>query len=109
MSTAPSYIDVLAQAIRAATPPELLPDEPDLEALYRLYALLALVKGEAVTARDVHDAWSAWMLNRGEGHSSVVPFDALAADTQAEDEPFAAAIRKTVKDTQQRRGFRDLS
>ena len=98
MSSASSYIDVLARTIRAATPPELVPDEPDLDALYRLYALLALVKGESVTASDVHDAWSAWMLNRGESHDSVVPFDALAADTQAEDEPFAAAIRKTVVD-----------
>ena len=99
MSIAPSYIDALARAIRAATPPELLPDEPDVDALYRLYALLALVKGEAVTASDVHDAWSTWMLNRGERHDSVVPFDALAPDTQAEDEPFAEAIRKASSET----------
>lgn len=96
MSTGPSYIDALAEAIRAATPRELLPDEPDLDALYRLYALIGLVKGEAATPSDVHDAWSAWMLNRGERHESVVPFDALAPDTQAEDEPFAAAIREAV-------------
>lgn len=98
MSTGPSYIDVLARTIRAATPPELVPDEPDLDAPYRLYALLALVKGESVTASDVHDAWSAWMLNRGESHDSVVPFAALPVDTQAEDEPFAAAIRQAVVD-----------
>ena len=98
MSRASSYIDVLARTIRTATPPELVPDEPDLDALYRLYALLALVKGELVTASDVHDAWSAWMLNRGESHDSLVPFDALAAETQVEDEPFAAAIRKAVSD-----------
>lgn len=93
-----SYIDELAQAIRRATPPELLPDEPDLDALYRLYAVLALVKGQAVTASDVHDAWSAWMLNRGESHASVVPFEHLPPDTRFEDEPFAAAIRKVIPD-----------
>lgn len=98
MSSGSSYIDVLARKIRAATPPELVPDEPDLDELYRLYALLAFVKGESVTARDVHDAWSIWMLNRGQSHDSIVPFDLLAADTQAEDEPFAAAIRKAVSD-----------
>lgn len=102
MSRTSRYIDGLAREIRAATPPDLVPDEPDLDALYRLYALLALVKGESVTASDVHDAWSAWMLNRGECHASVVPFDALAADTQAEDEPFVAAIRRAVEDTQRR-------
>lgn len=99
MSTGRTYVDALARAIRAATPPELLPNEPDTDALYRLYALLALVKGQAVTASDVHDAWSAWMLNRGESHDSVVPFDALAPETQAEDEPFAEAIRKAFADT----------
>jgi hypothetical protein len=99
VNSAPSYIDALAQTIRAATPPELVPDEPDVDALYRLYALLALVKGESVTTSDVHDAWSAWMLNRGQSHDSIVPFDDLAADTQVEDEPFAAAIRKAVVGT----------
>jgi hypothetical protein len=98
VSAASTYIDRVAQAIRAATPPDLLPNEPDLDALFRLYAVLALVKGEAVTASDVHDAWSAWMLNRGEDHESVVPFEALAPDTQAEDVPFTEAIRKAVLD-----------
>jgi len=99
VSASLSYIDDLAGVIRAETPPDLLPDEPDLDALYRLYALLARVKGTAVTASDVHDAWSAWMLNRGEDHESVVPFEALTPDTQAEDEPFAEAIRKAALDT----------
>ena len=99
MSASPSYLDELARAIRAKTPPELLPDKTDLDALYRLYAVLARVKGAAVTASDVHDAWSAWILNRGEGHDSVVPFEALTPDTQAEDEPFAEAIRKASLDT----------
>jgi hypothetical protein len=82
--------------IRAVTPSALLPEERDLDALFRLYALLGRVKGEAITASDVHDAWSAWMLNRGESHDSLGPFDALAPETQAEDEPFAEAIRRAV-------------
>lgn len=96
MSTSPRYIDELARAIRAEMPPDVLPDASDLDALFRLYAMLARVKGKAVTASDVHDAWSAWMLNRGEDHDSVVPFEALTSDTQADDEPFAAAIRKVA-------------
>ena len=39
---------------------------------------------------------SAWMLNRGEDHVAVVPFETLALDTQSEDEPFAEAIRKAA-------------
>lgn len=96
MSTSASYIDELARTIRAETPPDVLPDETDLDALFRLYALLARLKGEAVTASDVHDAWSVWMLNRGENHGSVLPFEALAPDTRAEDEPFAEAIRRAA-------------
>jgi hypothetical protein len=98
VSTPSSYIDEIAQAIRAATPPGLLPDETDLDALFRLYAVLALGKGGAVTARDVHNAWSAWMLNRGRSHDALAPFDALAPDVQAKDEPFAEAIRRVVRD-----------
>jgi hypothetical protein len=36
-----SYIYEMARAIRAETPPDLLPDETDLDALFRLYASLA--------------------------------------------------------------------
>jgi hypothetical protein len=96
VSTLASYIDELARAIRAETSPDVLPDETDLDALFRLYALLARVKGEQVTVSDVHDAWSVWMLNRGENHESLLPFEALAPDTRAEDEPFAVAIRRAA-------------
>jgi hypothetical protein len=94
-----TYIDQLAAAIRAETPPDRLPEDQDgIDDLFRLYALLALVKGESVTTRDVHDAWAVWMANRGEGdHGSVVPFDGLTTETQAEDEPFVFAIRRAVE------------
>jgi hypothetical protein len=100
-----TYIDQLAAAIRAETPPDRLPDDQDgIDDLFRLYALLALVKGVSVTTRDVHDAWATWMVNRGEGdHESVVPFDELAPEIQAEDEPFAAAIRSTASQCRQPR------
>lgn len=91
-----NYIDKLASAIHAQTPPGTLPDEPSLDALYRLYALLGRVKGGAVTASDVHDAWAVWMLNRGENHQSIVPFGALEPDAQVEDEPFVEAIQRSV-------------
>lgn len=93
-----NYIDALADAIRAHTPPDLVPDEADdPRSLFRLYALLALAVGKAVTTREVHDAWSVWMIERGEEHESLVPFDGLDAEVQAEDEPFVAAIRAAVR------------
>lgn len=94
----PSYIDAMADAIRQHTPPDLVPDEADdPRSLFRLYALLALSVGEAVTTREVHDAWSVWMLERGQQHESLVPFEALDAKVQAEDEPFVGAIRAAVE------------
>jgi hypothetical protein len=90
----PTYLDEIAAAIRAATPLDRLPDEDRLDDLFRLYALLALAKGEAVTARDVHNAWGVWMLNRGEAHDRVVPYGDLAAEVQKEDEPFVISIRE---------------
>ena len=62
--------------------------------LFLLYAVLALVCGQGVERRDVHHAWVAWKILQGEEHSSMVPFEDLSADIQAEDEPFVAAIRR---------------
>lgn len=88
-----NYIDALADTIRENTPVDLLPDDADdLQQLFRLYALLGLSKGEAVTTRDVHDAWAIWMLERGEVHESLVPFDQLSPEIQGEDQPFVDAI-----------------
>ncbi|RJS45324.1 DUF7701 domain-containing protein [Nocardioides cavernaquae] len=87
-----TYLDQLAERVRLAVPAEVgIPDASD--DLFRLYALLARVKGESVTRRDVHDAWVAWMQAKGERHESMVSFDDLAPDIQAEDEPFVQAIR----------------
>jgi hypothetical protein len=95
-----NYIDAVATAVRESTPRDLLPDEGyDLTSLFRLYALVARLKGDRVTAEDVHDAWSVWMLNRGEAHDAIRPFNELDGDAQREDEPFAAAVRAAARST----------
>ncbi|CAB4902777.1 unannotated protein [freshwater metagenome] len=95
-----TYVDELAARIRAATPDALVPDDAtpdDVAQLFRLYALLALVRGHDVTAANVHDAWSTWMLSRGEGdHESIVPFVKLDDDAQEQDDPFVVAIRSAL-------------
>jgi hypothetical protein len=91
-----SYLDKTAQAIRDAVPPDLLPAEDDLDQLFRLYAVLARAKGQATTASDVHDAWSAWMLGRGQEHESMRPYEELDSETRREDAPFLKAIRQVA-------------
>lgn len=88
-----TYLDQTAQAIKARVPTELLPDEPRLDELFRLYALLARVKGAEVTAEDVHDAWSLWMLEEHGDHESIKPYSELDSSTRREDQPFVEAIR----------------
>lgn len=81
-----------AARIRAALPPGT--DVPeDADDLFLLHALLMHVKGENVTGGDVHDAWTVWMELRGREHESMKPAAELAKGVQAEDEPFATAIR----------------
>jgi hypothetical protein len=90
-----NYIDQLAQRIREEVPPDALP-EGDTTSLFRLYALLGLAKGQAVTAKDVHDAWAVWMTGRDPDHSSIEPFQELSPSTRSEDAPFLAAIKRAV-------------
>jgi hypothetical protein len=87
-----TYLDALAEEIRGAVPGDALPDE-ETSSLFRIYAVLLMAKGQEVTREDVHNAWVAWMLNRGETHESMVPFADLSAETQAEDSPFMVAVR----------------
>ena len=92
-----TYLDDMAAEIKRHVRPDLLPDG-DTSQLFRLYALLARVKGIAVSAADVHDAWAIWMQqDRNPGHRSLRPFEELDADTQASDEPFAQAIREVAR------------
>lgn len=87
-----NYIDDLAQRIRTKVPADLLPDE-DTTQLFRSYALLALAKGPEVTAKDVHDAWAAWMSATDPGHEAIQPFENLEGPARREDQPFVDAIR----------------
>jgi hypothetical protein len=91
-----TYLDELAAEIERQVPPDVLP-EGDTTLLFRLYALLVLAKGQAVTARDVHNAWAVWMQESDPAHDSIRPFDELGAETQAADEPFVEAIKAAAK------------
>jgi hypothetical protein len=85
-----SYLRDLSEAIRAEVPSRLIPEGAD--DLFLIYAVLARVKGNQVTAEDVHDAWTAWMEIHKQQHQSMVPFDQLPEDVRLEDRPFVAAI-----------------
>jgi hypothetical protein len=89
-------LDELASEIEREVPADVLPDG-DTQSLFRLYALLALAKGRAVDAADVHNAWAAWMQDRDPDHRSIKPFRALDPGTQASDEPFVEAIRAVAE------------
>jgi hypothetical protein len=90
-----TYLDELASRIEERVPTELRPRE-DARSLFRLYAVLALVKGRDVSAADVHNAWAAWMLARDPEHRSIRPFQELDPETRASDLPFVEAIRSAV-------------
>ncbi len=95
-----TYLDAVAEEIRGAVPAGVLPDE-DMSDLFRMYAVLMLAKGEAVTREDVHNAWVAWKESTGEEHESMVPFADLPLGTQGEDSPFVLAIRSVARKLQQ--------
>lgn len=90
------YLDELGARIRAHVPKADLPDENTL-GLFRIYAVLLLAKGTAVTAEDVHNAWAAWMAGLDADHEALVPYQELAADVASDDEPFAEAIRTVAR------------
>jgi len=92
-----TYLDDLAATIRGYAPANGLPT-PELDSLFRLYAVLALAKGEAVTDEDVHNAWAAWTQDSDADHSEVRPFSELDHATQAEDGPYAEAIRSAARE-----------
>jgi hypothetical protein len=91
-----NYLEDVASAIRGQVPAKQLPDG-DLDLLFRIYAVLALAKGEAVVEADVHDAWAAWILSESPSHPNAKPFSELPGHIQAEDLPFLRAVLQTVK------------
>lgn len=80
-----TYIDRARAALD-----HLIPGEDP--ALLDLYTLLVLARGEAVTLRDVHDAWALWRSRSRADHPALVPFDQLAPEVQSLDQPYADAI-----------------
>jgi hypothetical protein len=90
------YLNDIARAIRDEVPEDVVPEGTTL-ALFRLYAVLLLAKGVAVTREDVHNAWVAWMASQDADHEALVPFSELNAETQAEDSPFVTAIRGVAR------------
>jgi hypothetical protein len=90
-----NYLDELAEAIRREVAPPAASKE-DARALFRLYAVLALAKGETVTDEDVHNAWAAWISDRRPDHEAIMPYRELAPDMQRKDQPFVDAIRRTM-------------
>src|SRR3954469_17224922 len=96
-----NYLEDIATETRAELPPDLVPGE-DAPTHFRLYALLLLVKGVAVDAEDVHNAWTVWMTARRPEHPALVPFAELTPDQRAADMPFVEAIRRVASLT--RRG-----
>ncbi len=91
-----SYINRIAAEIREAVPGDSVP-ESDADRLFLLYAVLALTRGEDVDARDIHNAWAAWMSTNDPEHESIVPFERLPTDVKREDEPYVAAVRTVAQ------------
>jgi hypothetical protein len=91
-----NFIEAVAEEIRRNVPRETLPEEPS-DDLFLIYAVLLLAKGHMVEARDVHNAWSAWMTEREPGHESIRPFDELPSDVRQEDDPYLLAIRSAAR------------
>ena len=91
-----TYLDELATQIKAEVPAEVLPST-DTGLLFRLYAVMALAKGTAVTPADVHNAWAVWMQETDPGHHAIRPYEELSPATQTADLPFLKAIRTVAK------------
>lgn len=87
------HITELARVICSHVRGEDKPGTDDDLQLFRLYAVLARAKGDAVTAEDVHDAWCAWMYDRDPNHEALIPFGELTSEQRALDDPLVAAIR----------------
>lgn len=91
-----SYIDELAEEIRQEVREEDL-SEADGAALFRVYAVLALAKGERAVLEDVHDAWAAWTAGRDPGHRSLRPFGELTDEVREYDRPYLDAIHAVAR------------
>ena len=92
-----NYLDGLGARIRSQIPRAALPEE-GTQGLFRIYAVLLLAKGTAVTAAYVHNAWVAWMLDTDPGHSAIVPYADLSKEVADDDLPFVRAIHAVAEE-----------
>jgi hypothetical protein len=90
------YLDRLAAAIAHAAAAGT-PVPPAHWPLYRLYAVLVLAKGTAVTAEDVHNAWVAWASEHQPASPYLVPYGELPGPLQDLDGPYLAAIHAVAR------------
>jgi len=91
-----NYLQALANEVEAQLAPEHRPDDRGHE-LYRLYALLVLVRGEETSLKDVHDAWSTWMVAEQPNHPALLPFNDLRPEQQEQDRPYLEAIHRASR------------
>lgn len=91
-----TYIESIAEEIRAEIPGSELPDE-NARLLFRIYAVLLLAKSEDVNAADVHNAWVAWMCTIDPGHEALVPFGQLTHEVAQMDDAYVEAIHVVAR------------
>ncbi len=91
-----NYLDLLAADIQRTANPESTPPDDDLP-LYRLYALLLLVKSTAVTLEDVHNAWATWASDHEPESRHIIPFKELSLSVQSKDQVYVDAIRAVAE------------
>lgn len=101
------YLDRIAAKIREHIPDERMPDG-NVEELLHLYAVLLRSKGGDVTYSDVHDAWSAWMVQRDRDHAALVAYEDLPPDVREADRIFAKAVQRAAEELRQVKGSRAL-
>ncbi len=91
-----SYLDKIASELRRTAEPDAVPSDEDLP-LYRIYAVLLLVKGQDVVAEDVHNAWVAWACEHDPESRNLLPFKELSLRTQRKDQPYVDAIHQVFE------------
>ena len=91
-----NYLDSIASLIRREIPSHAVPATAGTESLFRMYAILLEACGQGVSARDVHNAWVAWMLERDPSHPALVPYGELPEDVARQDDVYVSAIRSVA-------------
>lgn len=96
MQITSSYLDQIAAEIRRTADPDAAFPNEDLP-LYRIYAVLLLVKGHDVTAEDVHNAWAAWASEHEPENRNLLPFKELSLNVQRKDELYVEVIHQVAE------------